>query len=189
MLYKYFNGCPEEEESTPMKIKEKKCFYSYKKPCDKFLGICKNKHTDYYCCYPSTLSRIIMEQAIRQSEVFGRSWNPESWGRQAEECRGLTIEEVSKVDFSLIDLSEWLTMMTQANTLPDGTETLEELTGGTHYANPYGRSDLIQRQKDRGVEELNEKLRKPSDEQDIYNQLDCSKSPNVKGCKYGIFQD
>lgn len=189
MLYKYFNACPESEEQTPMLIKEKKCFYSYNKPCDKFLGICKNKHTDYYCCYPSTLSRIIIEQAIRQSEVFGRSWSPSDWGRQADECRGLTIEEVSKVDFSLIDLSEWLTMMTQANTLPDGTETLTEMTKDNHYSNPFGREDLVERQRERGIEDLNEKARKPADQQDIYNQLDCSDAPGVKGCKYGIFQD
>lgn len=66
----------------------------------KFLGLClERKRT--YCCFNSRLSRIINEQGRPQiAKGFGTPKNPD--------CKGFTPEEFAQLDFSSIDLSEYI---------------------------------------------------------------------------------
>ena len=66
----------------------------------KFTKICIQK-SDSYCAFNSKLARIIQEQGREQLNIsWGSSDNPE--------CRGFTPDEFQKLDFSKIDLSEFV---------------------------------------------------------------------------------
>lgn len=52
-----------------------------------------------YCCFPTKLARIIHQQGRQQLGM--------KWGKvDKPKCRGLSLEELQRVDFSRIDLSE-----------------------------------------------------------------------------------
>ncbi|MDA0152410.1 conjugal transfer protein TraN [Vibrio sp. Makdt] len=188
-VYQLLNGCDDSEMDMPQVLKEKKCFYSHTRDCDKKFGICMRKYEKKWCCFSSIMSRIIMEQAIYQPQPFGGRAKSKSEWYNNEQCRGLTLAEIPLVDFSSINLDEWYDLMVQSGTLPDGQDTLEEWTKDNSYANPYGRSDSLQLQYDRGVEDFNEEYREVMDRSDVLGEADCSETSNLQGCKTGIFAD
>lgn len=69
--------------------------------CDtKVLGVCLQKKKTY-CCFSSSLARIIQDS--------GRSQLAIGWGTpESPECRGFTPDEFQKIDFSQVDFSEWI---------------------------------------------------------------------------------
>lgn len=73
-----------------------------------FLGVCMG-YTDTYCSFNSVLAKIINLQGKTQL------------GRDTADCHGLTVEQISQIDFSKIDFSEFLgDINQQANAgLPD----------------------------------------------------------------------
>lgn len=61
------------------------------------------QHANVFCCFNSMMARIIHEQGRSQLQSFN------GWGSvEAPDCRGFTIEEFSHLDFSKIDLSEYV---------------------------------------------------------------------------------
>lgn len=65
---------------------------------EKVLGVCIRKKTSF-CCFGTKLSRLLQEQ--------GRAQLGMSWGEaEHPNCRGLTPEELSRLDLSKMDLSE-----------------------------------------------------------------------------------
>ena len=189
-LYQKFNGCDEVEMDMPQEIKSKECFFAYKQSCNKKWGICMNKHKDKYCCFDSLLARLMMQQIITQSDVFGQSYTQHQW-YDSQQCRGLTLSEVALADFSEVDLTEWYQLMVQSETLPDSETTLEELTQDASYVNPYGRTDALTLQEsvdERDIETLQD-YRDEVDGEDILSTVDCSESSNIQGCQTGIFSD
>lgn len=63
------------------------------------IGCVQDKKT--YCCFSSSLARVIQEGGRPQ---LGISWGtPES-----PQCRGFTPEEFQKIDFSKVDFSDWI---------------------------------------------------------------------------------
>ncbi len=83
------------------------------------IGCVQKKKT--YCCFSSPLSRIIQEQGRPQ---LGIGWgSPES-----PNCRGFTIEEFQKLDFSKIDFSEYIEYtvnQTLQNSINKANQTIE----------------------------------------------------------------
>lgn len=74
------------------------CHYVGKKDGE-FLGLWKSREERVFCCFPTKLSRIFQEQGREQLGI--------SWGDAKEpNCRGLTSDEISKIDFVKLDLSE-----------------------------------------------------------------------------------
>lgn len=70
----------------------------------KFVGCVQRART--YCCFNSKLGRIIHEQGRAQLAPFGPGGG---WGSpEAAECRGFTPQEFQSLDFSKIDLSEYV---------------------------------------------------------------------------------
>ena len=64
-----------------------------------------------YCCFNSPLARIIHEQGRPQLGI--------GWGTpEAPNCRGFTMEEFQKLDFSKIDFSEWIEEEVRRNIAP-----------------------------------------------------------------------
>jgi conjugal transfer mating pair stabilization protein TraN len=54
-----------------------------------------------YCCFNSRLARIIQEQGRAQ---LGKSWG----SAKSPECSGFTLAEFESLDFSQIDLTEFI---------------------------------------------------------------------------------
>ena len=88
-----------EEEKLLAQLKDKKLCHQVGTYCaKKVLGICLSKKTSY-CCFGNKLLRLIQEQ--------GRSQLGISWGEPENPCcRGLKPEELARIDFSRIDMSE-----------------------------------------------------------------------------------
>ncbi|MGB5737278.1 MAG: conjugal transfer mating pair stabilization protein TraN, partial [Thiohalocapsa sp.] len=113
--------CEKDEFELGVKRELRSCHYvgSY---CDsKILGVCIEKQKAF-CCFNTPLARIINEQAYPQ---LGRSWgDPEH-----PDCSGLSLHELQRLDWSRIDLSEWLAILSQAGQFPSpGDLDIEALT-------------------------------------------------------------
>lgn len=102
--------CCKKMEGVAVNIKlascksEEKCLakYRHEGKCH-FVGSQKVKLgtvTEHvYCCFPSKLARILHEHGRQQLGI--------KWGKaEKPKCRGLTLDELQKIDFSKIDLSE-----------------------------------------------------------------------------------
>lgn len=87
-------SCKSEEQSLAKHRQQGKCH---------FIGSHKTKIgtvTEHvYCCFPSKIARVIHEQGRKQLKI--------KWGKaDSPKCQGLTLEQLQKIDFSKIDLSE-----------------------------------------------------------------------------------
>ena len=76
-----------------------------------------------YCCFASPISRILQEQIRPQlGQDFGTAEDPD--------CSGLAFADLGKVDWSKVDLDEWVAMLVENGQLPDAESiTIERLTG------------------------------------------------------------
>lgn len=95
-----FIQCKPEEKNWAKLVDQKKGHKVGEYCSKKFLGMCQAKK-ETWCTFSSQLARIIHEQGRPQ---LGISWgSPES-----PNCRGLTPNEFQKLDFSKIDMSEFV---------------------------------------------------------------------------------
>lgn len=113
-------SCKAEEKELRLKKESKKCHY-VGEYCSKkinigFAKICV-RTSKSYCCFNSTLGRIIAEQGREQlTDIdWGVASNPN--------CRGFTIEEFQRLDLSQMDLTEF----TNSIQLPDVTNKKTEI--------------------------------------------------------------
>lgn len=90
--------CSLQEKELKLKRKNKQCRRIGTYCSRKVLGLCVEKTTTF-CCFGSSFLRTLQEQARDQIRL--------GWGStESPVCRGLTVEELSKVDFSKLDLRE-----------------------------------------------------------------------------------
>jgi conjugal transfer mating pair stabilization protein TraN len=91
--------CDEKEKQLAVD-KNNKLTVELGEYCDhETLGICTS-HKKKYCVFRSKLARIIQEGGRQQLGIsFGSPQNPD--------CRGLTVEEMQKIDFSKLDFSDF----------------------------------------------------------------------------------
>jgi hypothetical protein len=83
----------------------------------RFVGCIQRKKT--FCCFSSPLARIIHEQGRPQ---LGIGWGSPS----SPNCRGFTMDEFQKLDFSKIDFSEWVNMIVSG-----GLQQIQSQMGNT----------------------------------------------------------
>lgn len=139
-LLMQFLSCTEEEAYLQMKRGSNLCHYvgSY---CDKkFLGYCYVRK-ESYCCFNSKLARIFQEQGKPQ---IGKGWGE----AKSPNCSGFTPEEMEQLDFSKMDLSEFINEIMANAQIPNAStvNTLIEKQGGIvsdkvqqYYQNGQGR--------------------------------------------------
>jgi conjugal transfer mating pair stabilization protein TraN len=101
-----FGSCDQNDITTVLLRDSKYCHFvgDY---CEKKWPIigCVQKAKGY-CCFNSKLGRIIHEQGRPQLESFGRNGG---WGKAKKpNCRGFKPEEFQMLDFSKIDISEYI---------------------------------------------------------------------------------
>lgn len=173
LLYTILTACDETELKMSTELKERKCFFVRNVPCKKTLGICTTKAHNEYCCFKSTLARIIMEQVIKQ---IGH--NPQTW-HDDEQCRGLTLDELSTVDLGSVDFTEWVGLMTESGMFP---EPSMDATGKDAVVNKDMRDSADKRIEgvlgvDTGV-----KVREAFKNASPATNLDCSGFPRPPSC-------
>ena len=120
------------------------------------------------------LPRIIMQQAVQQLPT-----------RDTFDCSGLTITQLQQLDWSKIDLTEWIAQATQDGIIPDGAEdlTLQALTGNGAVLGDTTRQTTTERLSDQYG---SDKLTKASNEiasQITPDAVDCSFLPRPALCK------
>ncbi len=151
--------CEQSEFEMNAKRVLKSCHYvgSYCK--SKFLGACVEKRQSY-CCFTSPLSRIIQEQVRPQ---LGLGWG----SAKSPNCEGLTASQLNQVDWSQVNLDEWIGILSITGNLPEiPSLDLERLTGSGSTLNVDGNR---QSAADRAIERLNgmdaQKLRQEATEE------------------------
>lgn len=141
--------CEKEEYEMISKRDTKNCHYvgSYCKK--KFLGACIEKRQTY-CCFNSPLSRIFNEQIRLQGDRLGSKYNGFGTAKNPV-CSGLELDDLDKVDWDRIDLSEWIAILESTGQMPDSSNIdLEALTGMGSKLNINGdRKNTIERTEDR----------------------------------------
>lgn len=94
-------SCNEDEQKLQLQRKLNKCHLIGTYCADRVLGVCTRKKTTY-CCYNSKLSKLVNVQGKQQLGLsFGSAEHPD--------CEGLTLDQLTKIDFSKLDLSELFT--------------------------------------------------------------------------------
>lgn len=135
MIYK----CEEDEFTMNAKRALKNCSHvgSYCK--SKVFGACIEKR-EAYCCFNSPLSRIIQEQVRPQLGMsFGSPKEPQ--------CSGIPLDKIADIDWSKVNLDEWLGILQQNGKFPDlSSVNLESLTGsGSDFNIDGGRLNTEER--------------------------------------------
>lgn len=101
-----------ENEKLLSKLRDKKQCVSIGTYCAaRFLGKCIRKKTGF-CCFGSKLSKTIQEQARIQ---LGIGWGSAEY----PDCRALTSEELSNLDFTKMDLTPLYEDINQKMKMPD----------------------------------------------------------------------
>jgi hypothetical protein len=94
----HLSECSGEEKELANWRSKKRCTYVGTYCSEKVLGKCIRKKSSF-CCFATLLAKLINEQGRRQLGIgFGDV--------KAPDCRGLTPEELSRIDMSSMDLSE-----------------------------------------------------------------------------------
>jgi conjugal transfer mating pair stabilization protein TraN len=119
---KLAGGCNAEEKLLQTEKQNKTCVYvgthcAEKEPVTK--RCLKKKST--YCCFGSKIAKIFQEQGRPQIGIgWGDSKNPN--------CRALSVEELQRIDFDRIDLSELFEDIGNKTNLEAVKETANTLT-------------------------------------------------------------
>ena len=91
-------SCSENEKALAMQRTKGVCHYVGTHCAQRVLGTCVRR-TSNYCCFGSKLARIFHEQGRPQiGKSFGYAEHPN--------CEAFSVEELAKLDFSKMDLSE-----------------------------------------------------------------------------------
>ena len=102
-------ACEQEDKKTALRNKAGLCQHVGSYCSSKVLGACLEKK-QAYCCYVSKLAKLINVQGREQ---IGRSMG----SAESPDCSGFTAQDLDKVDFSKMDLTEFLDEIKV--TLPD----------------------------------------------------------------------
>lgn len=135
--------CEEKEFELGAKKETKVCHFVGSYCASKSPLGCIEKR-EAYCCFNSPLGRIIQEQARPQLGMkWGEAENPS--------CEGLAVEDLSRLDWSKIDISEWIGLLQVTNNYPTiDKSTLDKLTGkGTALSIGGDRENTLIRNQSR----------------------------------------
>ncbi|RGP81956.1 conjugal transfer protein TraN [Vibrio cholerae] len=157
--------CEEKEFTMNAKRALNSCTYvgSYCK--SKVLGACVEER-EAYCCFNSPLSRIIQEQVRPQLGLnFGDA--------RAPQCGGIPLDRIADIDWSKVNLDEWLGILQQNGKLPDPASlNLDALTGAGSDFNIDGtRQDASRRVMER-LEGINVDKIRNDKAREIFPDLD-----------------
>ncbi len=93
--------CNAEEQQLAKDKKDSKCHYIGNHGREILQGLWVSSYEHVYCCFPSKFTRVLQEEARKQ---LGKSWG----SSRSPDCLGLTTNEISRLNFEKMDLSEIL---------------------------------------------------------------------------------
>lgn len=128
LLINLIYACDEEENQLNVDRKLKKTHYIGTFCRQKALGACIEKRRSF-CAFSSPLARIVNEQARLQLDI--------GWGTpKVPDCTGITLEQLTYLDWSKIDLSEWIDILDITGNMPgmDGLD-IDKVTGTGSFLN------------------------------------------------------
>jgi len=102
--------CDPEEKKTALRNKAGICHFVGSYCQSKVLGVCVTK-AQSYCCYVSKLARIINEQGreqINKPWTSGADPAGQAYSVERPNCTGFNQEELEKLDFSKLNLDEFV---------------------------------------------------------------------------------
>ncbi len=110
-------ACKPEEYEWAMNNKWRLCTYVGDCCSKKALGFCVEKRR-LHCCYKSIAGRVIAEQIIKKGLLPSRDYRTAPGGGSLSgcdiNCGGFTPMDLALVDWSRVDLSEWLDAMVES---------------------------------------------------------------------------
>lgn len=120
--------CSKDEEILSEKRQKNLCIYVGKES-KKTAGVTTvTKH--HYCCFGNMLEKVVQVQARKQLRLsFGSGGSPN--------CRGLTLEELSKVDFSKMDFSEVAAEMYKKIAMPSVADVKGRIKDSFNSSNRF----------------------------------------------------
>lgn len=120
--------CSKDEEILADKRQENLCVY-VGKSSKKTAGVTTLiKH--HYCCFSNILEKTVQVQARKQLGLsFGHGGNPN--------CRGLILDELSKVDFSKMDFTEVAAFMQKKIVMPDISDVKGRINDSLQNSNKF----------------------------------------------------
>ena len=120
LVIQIMHKCEDEEFELAAKREMKTCekVGSYRE--SEILGLSSMEYNSY-CCFSSPLSRILQVQIRKQLNL--------GWGSaEHPDCSGVAPETLQAVNWSRIDLGEWLALLKLQNKLPElNADTLKQL--------------------------------------------------------------
>ncbi|MCD2450520.1 conjugal transfer mating pair stabilization protein TraN [Methylicorpusculum oleiharenae] len=153
MIIQMIYSCEEPEYELAAKKQLKVCKDLGTFCESKVLGVCMVRK-ESYCCYNSPLARILNEQIKPQLGMdFGTPEKPI--------CSGVKVADLDRIDWTQVNLDEWLAILAQTGHLPTADNAaamlnLDQLTGSGSRLNPqkYGtaattRQDTLTRTQGR----------------------------------------
>lgn len=140
--------CEEKEFELGAKKETRQCHFVGSYCASEVLGSCVEKR-EAYCCFGSVVARIIQESAREQ---LGLGWGE----TKTPSCEGITPAQMAKMDWTRVDLSEWIGMLNLAGRLPTAsTVSLEDVTGGGSGLGGLSEGTKRLNTLDRNLERLN----------------------------------
>lgn len=140
IMVKIIWECEQKEFELAAKKETKVCHFIGSYCASKSPMGCIEKR-ESYCCFNSPLGRIIQEQARPQ---LGRTWGD----AENPTCEGISVGDLAKLDWSKIDISEWIGLLQITNNYPNVNSIgLDNLTGSGSALNMPGsnRADTLTR--------------------------------------------
>jgi conjugal transfer mating pair stabilization protein TraN len=114
--------CEQEEFELGAKRELRSCHDVGSYCRSKVLTACIERRNSY-CCFNTPLARILNEQIRPQ---LGRGWGE----ADSPDCTGLAVNDLARVDWSRVNLDEWLAILTETGHFPSlGNLNLDALTG------------------------------------------------------------
>jgi conjugal transfer mating pair stabilization protein TraN len=96
----------------------------------KVLALCIERRSSY-CCFNTPLARILNEQIRPQ---LGRGWGE----ADGPDCTGLAVNDLSRVDWSRVNLDEWLAILAETGHFPSAAGLNQEALTGSGSAYDVG---------------------------------------------------
>lgn len=139
--------CEEKEFELGAKKETRQCHFVGSYCASEVLGSCVEKR-ESYCCFGSVVARIIQESAREQLGL--------GWGEvKTPTCEGITPDQLGKMDWARVDLSEWIGMLNLAGRLPTAsTVSLEDVTGSGSGLGQFSEGTKRLNTLDRNLERL-----------------------------------
>jgi conjugal transfer mating pair stabilization protein TraN len=168
ILVKIIWECEPKEFELGAKKETKVCHYVGSYCASKTPFGCIEKR-ESYCCFNSPLGRIIQEQGRPQ---LGMTWGD----AENPSCEALGVDQIAKLDWSKIDISEWIGLLQVTNFYPTADKiNLDNLTGkGSALNIGEGRTDTLNRNTERldGLNESFSETRKAAEDnlRDTFNK-------------------